>query len=151
MNWLNRLFPWLTPPAPQPTAAAYTVQIGPYSWIKNVTQLIRLENGDTIRQVLADSWQFATPQTARLIAEQLGLRVFTDNPAGVNSHDFQMVNFDGNPYSAALNAGLLAHLLVQYGSGPGTYGQYLVERDLAMINGDPWTVTYPQWAAGMRG
>ncbi len=112
-----------------------------YDWLKGVTSTST--NGTGTVQYDPFGRQFATPDTAQGIAKQFGGNAFGFQPEagfGQYSQPTQMVGFgNGNQ----INAGLAADALSKYGSGPGSYGEFLVNRDKNGIysdysQNDPW-------------
>lgn len=105
------------------------------SWFENPQVTTELSDGSTIIQDM-NYKQFATPETAAYLAKELGLIVFTLALAGNSKHNVPMLmlNLTGDSQSAALNAGLVADTAMRYGISPGSYGRYLIERDILMIS-----------------
>ncbi len=74
--------------------------------------------------------QFATPGSAQDLAKQLGGQAYglnLEGPGNGFSQAMQQIKF-GN--GREINAGLAGDLYGKYGSAPGTYGNYLVNRDV---------------------
>jgi hypothetical protein len=130
-------------PAGRQNSGAAPAGPAAYAWLQEVTATTHIDDGTT-RTDPVNPAQFAAPETAQALAAQLGLKSFGTNLAGFSSYssDMQMLNASGDPAEAALNAGLVADTFARYGSGPGSYGRFLIDRDLAMLRGetipDPW-------------
>jgi hypothetical protein len=125
------------PAAVRQDSAAGLAALPVYAWREDVTALTDMDDG-SIRTDAVNPKQFATDETAQALANQLGLKNFGLNLAGFTRYtaDVQMLNTSGSALDPALNAGLVADTFARYGSGPGTYGQYLIDRDLAMLRGE---------------
>ncbi len=77
-----------------------------------------------------NSTQFATPGSAQALASRLGGNAYglqLQGPGYGFSQPMQQIRF-GN--GQEINAGLAGDLYSKYGSAPGTYGNYLVNRDV---------------------
>jgi hypothetical protein len=123
---------------PRQNSVASPVSAAPlYAWREDVTAVTTMDDGST-RVDPVNPRQFATAETAQALANQLGLKSYGLNLAGFSSYtaDVQMLNPSGNPQEAGLNAGLVADTFARYGSGAGTLGQYMIDRDLAMLRGE---------------
>jgi hypothetical protein len=133
-------------PAPRQDSVTRPAAATPaYAWRQDVIALTEMQDGST-RTDPVNLRQFATAETAEALADRLGLKSFGLNLTGFSrySADVQMLNASGNPLEAGMNAGLVADTFARYGSGPGTYGQYLIDRDIAMLRGetiaDPYSI-----------
>lgn len=90
----------------------------------------------------ANPMQFGSTGTANDLQKMFGGTVKAENitgPGGSYSNDMNMLNYGGS----GLNAGLMADTVNKYGSTPGSYGKYLIDRDIAWSQGkqgpaDPW-------------
>lgn len=84
--------------------------------------------------------QFATADAANRLGDQLGLPV-SEQPWDYNTPSAPVRNLGGG-----LNAGLVNQELSrpEYGSGPGSYGQYLIDRDQRLLAGQA-PVEYGQY------
>lgn len=120
----------------------------PGNWQQGVTITSPDDHGGTITQN-ANPYQWASSGAANQVASQFGGRAFganIDMPGGSYSSPQNMVGFDNG---RQINAGLAGDVLGKYGSGPGSYGTYLVDRD---INPDYANApTYDQWASTKPG
>lgn len=84
-------------------------------------------------------YEFATPGSAQSIGQQFGGAATQNQAGGFSGGPQQMLNFGGTD----ANAGLAANVIGQYGSAPGTYGNMLMSRDIALSRGqqpgaNPW-------------
>lgn len=135
----------------EPKTMTITIPAPPveqYAWEKGVKAITIFSDG-RIEENDVNALQFATPETAAKVAAILGLKVTPINLDGFFSkwtRDMLLLTFDGNPNSAGLNAGLVADLFKRYGSAPGSYGRYLVDRDIASIRGGVSRLGLTIWA-----
>lgn len=100
--------------------------------------------------------QFATPETASIIARLLGGKNYESQLTGpgFNYSQPQQLIQAGNV--SGINAGLAANTLNNFGqSGQGSYGAYLLARDMsgnqaAFPSYDQWAATQPGYNPGTR-
>lgn len=146
--------PWNSMFNPNPTGgAALRVPLGPVSpWESNVTAN-SLGAGGTPTTFGMNATQFGSQEAQRWLGEHLGMQGYNADPGMMTTYSspMRMLNQSGNPNSAGMNTGLAADIVSKYGYGPGTYGQYLLDRDKAMLNGQSIADPYANGALGTSG
>ncbi len=111
-----------------------------------------LDSGGNQQQAPTNPYQFATPQAAQTLAQRYGGTAIGDQLAGPGngwSSPQQLIGING--MQGALNAGLVANTLGKYGSDPGSYGEFEIQRDIAQNSGQAFNDNYNAWATSQPG
>lgn len=111
-----------------------------------------LDAGGQQQQAPTNPYQFATPEAAQRLAAMYGGQAFGDQLGGPGngwSTPQQLIGING--MQGNLNPGLIANTLGKYGSDPGSYGQFEVQRDIAQNSGKPFVDNYNTWATSQPG
>lgn len=122
--------PSIAPTTPNPN--------DPFSYLSNVN--VNAGVGSNIVSQGANPFQFADPASAQRMAQLLGGQAIGTNLQGPGmgySQDMQQILF---PNGNQMNAGLAGGVANMYGMAPGSYGEYLLNRDKNGTYGaaSPW-------------